>query len=1782
MGKSVSNARVAHHGSQAKLLPDRRLAITAAVASCFAGTVLANPANPRVVHGTASFAQAGNILTVTNAPNTIINWGSFSIAAGELTRFVQQSAQSAVLNRVIGHDPSAILGALQSNGRVFLINPNGITFGGGAQIDVAGLVASTLMLSNEDFLANRLRFTDGAIASNVINQGVINSPAVYLVGRAVSNEGLITSPRGEIVLAAGNSVELVSPATPNLRVEIVAPDNEARNLGTLSAEAGRIGIYAGLIRHEGTARADTAVLENGRIVLKATRQLELGAGSLLSAAAPAGGDGGFIETSAQNVSVAATARVTTQAASGNTGTWLIDPTDFTIAASGGNITGAALSGQLDTNNIVLATDAAGGGNGDIFVNDTVTWANANTLTLNAHRHIDFSGGGLLDGGSSGMIRLNAGLGGASGSIVAHPSNTVVRGNTMVANALTGIGSLAHPLRTQVQNAAFSNTVTGGIFAANTGNVTVAARSSNGDIGIRTADGVNVASGAANRGGNITVASVSGVDGLTTTGSGNISLSAGAGGGTNGSGNFGGDGGSVTLDAALTAAGVATLTGGAGGYAGPDISFGGFGGSVVVNAGLNAAGMNLLAGQGGRASEIFSAGTGTGGAGGEVAVHALVNSSQTATLRAGNGGSGGSNAGGTGDGGSGGSVTIHAGLTATQTLGVYAGTGGNGNAAFDTGDSRGSGGSGGSIAMNAALISGQSLTLHAGSGGEAGFFTGGHGGAGGSVSSSGAGTVTAASAIEIRGGNGPDASSCDCAVQSIGNGGAGGSINLSGVVLGGDSLLSEAGSGGVGSTANDNSQGGVPAATGGSGGSGGSVTVGPVSVQGNVTLKAGRGGEGGFGGFSLVLPVTAAAIGGNGGMGGDGGSITVNGALTGHDVTLSAGAGASGGRGGNAARGGDSDPGIPVMTLGGAGGRGGDGGTVIFNASVTAAGIAAVTAGQAGAGGRGGFASNATDSAIGGNGGFGGSGGAIRINVALTGDAGITLTGGIGGNGGSGGGFSEVVTPLFGVGGNGGGAGEGGSVVLNASVASSGTVSLVRGDGGAGGAPGSGSISGTNPGGPGAGGSAGTITGSDIDVMAASDLDITGEILPTSGDVSLKAGMGAGHQLALGQSTLSAGANMLTLQGYTISAPGALALMAGTVNLKSGAGITASATATRLNIENTVLGNVVLSNTGHINMTGAASNVDTAHIVSTGGDVTLDAPIHAGGAGDAVRIAGIRFVNNAGAAALSTPNGRWIVWSQSPVNNGFGGLQSGNTALWSTTYNGASPTVAETGNRYAFSLAQPAGQAIVRADNKSKTYGDLFTGFTFTALDAGGGASYGNAFTDPGSGVVSLTGTPLLASAGAAATATRTGGNGGGASYDITVDLGGVTAPGFTLQGVNGLLTVNPRPVTVMADAKNQTYGEALQPLSFTANNLAGFDNNATAFTGALSRAAGGTSTAGHENVGAYAIGQDTLAANTNYTLGFTGANYTIAPRALSVTATGQNKVYDGGTTATVTLADNRLGGDSFSIQHSAAFGDKHVGTGKTVNVTGIAVSGTDAGNYSANAATTTTADITARALDVSFAGVNRSYDATAAATVTTADDRIAGDSLVINRSAAFLDKDVGAGKTVNVTGVSLSGADAGNYTVSGSGNTTADITPALLTVRAEDKSRLINQPNPPLSSTISGFVGGEGPGVLSGTLTLVTSATAGSSAGNYPITVTPHAFFAPNYTVQFVDGSLQVKPLDPPADAMNSLIIATENPMAPDIGMSVFVFQAPSASGELATGVTTECKAVSPGLEFCF
>src|SRR5204862_189521 len=141
----------------------------------------------------------------------------------------------------------------------------------------------------------------------------------------------------------------------------------------------------------------------------------------------------------------------------------------------------------------------------------------------------------------------------------------------------------------------------------------------------------------------------------------------------------------------------------------------------------------------------------------------------------------------------------------------------------------------------------------------------------------------------------------------------------------------------------------------------------------------------------------------------------------------------------------------------------------------------------------------------------------------------------------------------------------------------------------------------------------------------------------------------------------------------------------------------------------------------------------------------------------------------------------------------------------------------------------------------------------------------------------------------------------------------------------------------------------------------------------------------------------------NYQLASTTATSTadITVRALLVSATGVNKAYDGSSTATVTLSDNRVAGDSLSRSYgSASLTNKNVGRAKTVSVSGISISGTEAANYTANITASTTANITTRALVVTATGVNKLYNGTTAATVTLTDNRVAGDSLSTSYSSA--------------------------------------------------------------------------------------------------------------------------------------------------------------------------------------
>ncbi|MDY0055154.1 MAG: filamentous hemagglutinin N-terminal domain-containing protein, partial [Methyloversatilis sp.] len=284
--------------------------LVAAMAAALPGLVIANPTGHQIVQGQVGIQTQGGTLNITASDRAIINWKQFSIQPGETTRFIQPHSTATVLNRVVGQDPSQILGNLIANGRVFLINPNGVLFGAGAKVDTAGLVASTLNISNEDFTAGRLKFNAEGAAGKLRNEGTLKTTGgpLLLIATDIENTGLITADNGDIVLAAGKSVEIADPHQPALRVRVEA-GGEAINLGQLIARGGNAGMFGAALTQAGKISATGAHrTADGRIVLRGSKSVTLTAQSETTAQT-ADGAGGDIEIAAPEVKIEAGAQV---------------------------------------------------------------------------------------------------------------------------------------------------------------------------------------------------------------------------------------------------------------------------------------------------------------------------------------------------------------------------------------------------------------------------------------------------------------------------------------------------------------------------------------------------------------------------------------------------------------------------------------------------------------------------------------------------------------------------------------------------------------------------------------------------------------------------------------------------------------------------------------------------------------------------------------------------------------------------------------------------------------------------------------------------------------------------------------------------------------------------------------------------------------------------------------------------------------------------------------------------------------------------------------------------------------------------------------------------------------------------------------------------------------------------------------------------------------------------------------------------------------------------------
>ena len=424
-GKKASSCTTASGGSTRFALK----AVAVSLMMAFGGNIYALPVGGVVTAGGASISSGPGSMTVTQStPNAAINWQSFNIGQAEGVRFVQPTSNSVALNRVMAADPSSIMGSLSANGKVFLVNPNGILFGKGAQVNVGGLVASTLGITDSDFMAGRYNFS-GAGNGSILNEGSINADGGYvaLLGANVNNQGVISAKLGTVALAAGNAITLdvAGDGLLNVTVNQGAVNTLIENGGLIQADGGQVLLTAqaagsllqSAVNNTGVIQAQTIENRNGTIKLMGDMQSgTVNVGGTLDASAPNGGNGGFIETSAAHVKVADNVIVTTRSAQGNSGTWLIDPQDFTIGtdvagitvqntlAGGSSVTISTLVTGVDTATNYYGATA---GSGDINVNAALTWSTAATLTLSAFRNVNVNADMTTTGGNITMTATGA-------------------------------------------------------------------------------------------------------------------------------------------------------------------------------------------------------------------------------------------------------------------------------------------------------------------------------------------------------------------------------------------------------------------------------------------------------------------------------------------------------------------------------------------------------------------------------------------------------------------------------------------------------------------------------------------------------------------------------------------------------------------------------------------------------------------------------------------------------------------------------------------------------------------------------------------------------------------------------------------------------------------------------------------------------------------------------------------------------------------------------------------------------------------------------------------------------------------------------------------------------------------------------------------------------------------------------------------------------------------------------------------------------------------------------
>ena len=395
--------------------------------------------NGTIVDGSGNISRNGNTTTVTQTSNKmIVNWDQMNVGANDTLNFNQKSATSAVLNRINSVDPTTILGSLNANGRVFIVNPNGVLIGRGANVSVGSLVASSLNISDADFMADHLRFTGGG-QGDVTNDGfVVANESIALIGaKNVTNGGTLYSLNGDVTLASGGDISLTF-ADSGLQVGVDKASLEAlvSNRGLIRTRDGDIMLTAwtrdsltrSVINNAGTIEAKKlARFEQACVTCAPTRGnvtlASFGDGDITSISyGSMSADGNMTAVAQGDVKLSnlwVSGDLTTI---GNTVNLMqngwnysnrVMGTVYLTARNGGSIASTHTSnilamsekGEIQLGNIFAAGNVSVAGDSVVFTNPVMTLGNVNVVGTNVSMAGGWNNNPLLD--AQGNITIDA-------------------------------------------------------------------------------------------------------------------------------------------------------------------------------------------------------------------------------------------------------------------------------------------------------------------------------------------------------------------------------------------------------------------------------------------------------------------------------------------------------------------------------------------------------------------------------------------------------------------------------------------------------------------------------------------------------------------------------------------------------------------------------------------------------------------------------------------------------------------------------------------------------------------------------------------------------------------------------------------------------------------------------------------------------------------------------------------------------------------------------------------------------------------------------------------------------------------------------------------------------------------------------------------------------------------------------------------------------------------------------------------------------------------------------